>query len=246
MNDETPTGPELPGSDLGIRGRLTGFALYLIGFQLFPVALALPLYSFHFTGAALQRLLFVLYCFGAVLSTLLALRWTAQDRSVPSTFHRVWISLRGRVETWGIEIWAGIGSYFGVMPLILLAFMLSSVLFPIHKHPIIGEFVKADEFTRKLMFVETVFLAPVVEELMFRGLLFTALRDRYGLVFGMIVSGLAFAAVHPGLPGQLLPLWTLGIAFAGVYHWRRSILANIALHMTVNGVTLLLALSQLK
>ena len=39
-------------------------------------------------------------------------------------------------------------------------------------------------------------VAPLHEELYFRGVLFRAVRDRYGLVSGLLATGFGFALVH--------------------------------------------------
>lgn len=56
-------------------------------------------------------------------------------------------------------------------------------------------------------------LAPINEELIFRGALFRYLRQRFGRGTALLVSGLVFGAIHGNLAG-LLPLTLLGIAFA--------------------------------
>ena len=53
-----------------------------------------------------------------------------------------------------------------------------------------------------LFTLAVVVVAPLVEELYFRGLLLGAVRGRYGDVVGVVVSALVFALVHR----QLLPL----------------------------------------
>ncbi len=81
----------------------------------------------------------------------------------------------------------------------------------------------------KLYFVVTaVVLAPVVEEVLFRVLLYTELEKRAGPLVGYVGNSLAFALVH-GLPA-LLPLYFLyGIILT--YAFRRGgAVSAIALH----------------
>jgi uncharacterized protein len=81
--------------------------------------------------------------------------------------------------------------------------------------------------------------APLVEELLFRGLLQNALA-RYLPIWGAIIlSSLAFALVHLQLyaiPG----LMSLSIAFGYLYHRTGSLRTNIILHMANNAFALLL------
>jgi len=81
----------------------------------------------------------------------------------------------------------------------------------------------------RLYFIITaVVLAPVVEEVLFRALLYTELEKRAGPLVGYVGNSLAFALVH-GLPA-LLPLYFLyGIILT--YAFRKSgVVAAIALH----------------
>lgn len=77
--------------------------------------------------------------------------------------------------------------------------------------------------------------APIVEELVYRGLLFRAL-SRFGLWPAAIGSGAIFGAVHASaVPWQsLLPLAVLGIGLALLYHVTGSIIAPIGMHAAFN------------
>jgi uncharacterized protein len=84
--------------------------------------------------------------------------------------------------------------------------------------------------------------APVAEELFFRGFLFRGLRERHGFWFSGVVSAAIFGAVHyQPAPWQdwLLLCTTLafvGLGLAGVYEWRRNLIANMAAHCAFNVV----------
>lgn len=89
--------------------------------------------------------------------------------------------------------------------------------------------------------VAVVVLAPIAEEAFFRGVAFNAwLRER-GVRFAYIASAALFAAIHASLV-SLLPIFALGLALAWVYRRTRSLLAPIAMHATVNGISVTLAL----
>ena len=91
-------------------------------------------------------------------------------------------------------------------------------------------------------------VAPVCEELLFRGLLMRALRRRMSPTMAVIVQALAFALAHPMLSPTLgdfavVPaLFMLG-AVSGVVATRKGDLsASIMMHIGFNLVTTLLAL----
>jgi membrane protease YdiL (CAAX protease family) len=86
-------------------------------------------------------------------------------------------------------------------------------------------------------------IAPVCEELLFRGLLLRALRRRFSTVTAVAVSALAFALAHPALDpswGTLVivpALFGLG-AISGVVAVRRGDLSvSIMLHVGFNLLT---------
>jgi len=91
-------------------------------------------------------------------------------------------------------------------------------------------------------------VAPVVEEFVFRGVVFRGVRDRHGVLPGVAVSALAFGAVH-WVPfaqpaGALMAVSTaaMGIGLAILYERRRTLLAPIVAHVAFNVVGLLAAL----
>ncbi|MPZ87633.1 MAG: CPBP family intramembrane metalloprotease [Nitriliruptorales bacterium] len=85
-----------------------------------------------------------------------------------------------------------------------------------------------------------VLLAPIGEELFFRGLLFQALRRSLRLWPAIVVSGLAFGLSHLELLAFVL-LFPVGMYFAWLFHRRGSLLVPVAAHATFNlvGVALL-------
>lgn len=86
-----------------------------------------------------------------------------------------------------------------------------------------------------------VVLAPVAEELLFRGLLQRLTRRLWGPVPAILVSALVFGMVH-GEPWYLFGLIALGLLLAWVYETTGSLTPCIALHATHNAVSFLLLL----
>lgn len=80
-------------------------------------------------------------------------------------------------------------------------------------------------------------LAPLVEELLFRGLLFRWLEAKIGVRPGILISGLVFGAVHMNL--MAFPSITLlGCLLAALYHRTGNLWAAIFLHAIFNSVML--------
>jgi len=80
-----------------------------------------------------------------------------------------------------------------------------------------------------------VLLAPVAEEMFFRGTMFGRFRARGYAVSGAVISALMFAALH-GVPALLPVPFVLGLATAWVYHKSGSLWPAMALHILNNGV----------
>jgi membrane protease YdiL (CAAX protease family) len=80
--------------------------------------------------------------------------------------------------------------------------------------------------------------APVAEEFLFRGLLFTSLRASAGLVPAALISGAVFGGIHAGSSpvGYLVPLAIFGVGLALLYHWTGSLYPCIALHAINNAI----------
>lgn len=86
-----------------------------------------------------------------------------------------------------------------------------------------------------------VIVAPVAEELVFRGLLYRSIRDRLGVWPGAIISGIAFGLIHFTATGTLLDRLSLqltmmvtGVGLALIYERRGTIVADIAGHAAFN------------
>lgn len=77
-------------------------------------------------------------------------------------------------------------------------------------------------------------MAPVVEELAFRGLLFDALRTRWSFALSAGVSSAAFALMHLQISADGIVIFILGLAMAYGYERTRSLVAVILAHSLYN------------
>ncbi len=88
-----------------------------------------------------------------------------------------------------------------------------------------------------ILFVGGVVVAPVVEELFFRGFVFAGLRQRMGWERAGVISAGLFALVHLQ-PLQIIPIFILGLIFAYLYHRSESIWPAVLMHVVTNGLGL--------
>ena len=82
-------------------------------------------------------------------------------------------------------------------------------------------------------------LAPVAEELLFRGVLLPFLSPRIGLTASVLSTALLFAALHFNA-AAFLPIFLLGLGLGALYALTGHILAPVTLHALFNGVNLAL------
>lgn len=87
-----------------------------------------------------------------------------------------------------------------------------------------------------LMSFAAVFVAPVCEEILFRGYLYGASKKFAGGAAAAVFSALVFAAAHGSL-AALLPLFVVGLALVFVYEKTGSLWAPMAVHFCFNGAT---------
>lgn len=232
---------------------LETFAIWLILFFLINQAIG----SFGLAEDSLYPLLIGFF------SSLLALAWPAL-RGVPWTRLKSDIGLttgKGAIH----ELAFGLLGYLMALPMMivgvlffLLILLISSSpppaaagesfapeAFP--SHPAVDWVLSGDRGFTVIVLLVCV-AAPIVEEIMFRGLLYRYLREtslHRGLlpsaVFSALFSSFLFAAIHPQGLAAVPVLMGLACGFCLVREWRGSLLSSIAAHGLNNYLALSMA-----
>jgi hypothetical protein len=83
-------------------------------------------------------------------------------------------------------------------------------------------------------------LAPIVEELVFRGLLYGWIEGRWGSIAAFIVSSVAFAAAH-WEPAHVVLVFPLGVLFGWIRRRSNSLMPSMVAHVINNGFALVAA-----
>jgi membrane protease YdiL (CAAX protease family) len=83
-------------------------------------------------------------------------------------------------------------------------------------------------------------LAPLVEELIFRGLLYGWIAGRWGTLVAWLVSSITFAAAHYE-PAHIILVLPLGLLFGYLRRRTDSLLPSLAAHVVNNGFAVLAA-----
>jgi len=104
-----------------------------------------------------------------------------------------------------------------------------------------GETLDLVEIT--FFFITTTIAAPVVEEFIFRGMLFRHLRGRAGVLWAMVISSAVFSTLHL-IPSLLAPLFFLGLVLAYVAQRYDSLFPAMVLHAVVNLTAVALLVSE--
>jgi membrane protease YdiL (CAAX protease family) len=201
------------------------------------------------------------------LASLLALAWPVR-RGIG------WDEVRRDVGwTTGERAWLepliGAGGYLCALPLVGIGLVLTLLLLGLQgllgpepspfapaggpAHPIVLQLAESGWWLKlQVLFLASV-AAPIVEETMFRGVLYRHLRDatsRFGTVLSVLVSGmlngLIFAAIHPQGWVAIPALMALAWAFVLLREWRGTLVPAMVVHAISNGVVMLALIAILR
>jgi len=89
-----------------------------------------------------------------------------------------------------------------------------------------------------IVLLSGVIIAPICEEIVFRGYLYKAFRDHFKPWYAIVLSAALFSAIHLE-PLAAVQLFVIGIVLAYVYEKTDNLMAPIALHMLNNAIAFL-------
>jgi membrane protease YdiL (CAAX protease family) len=89
--------------------------------------------------------------------------------------------------------------------------------------------------TRVYLIVFTILVAPVAEEILFRGILYPAIKQAGYPRTAMWATALVWAVIHM-TAAIVLPLFVLGLALAYLYEKTNNLLAPITAHAVFNAI----------
>ncbi len=147
---------------------------------------------------------------------------------------------------------AGVRVILVAIPIWILGFLAVSILtaivfnggrpVPANTRRVFG--AQPTAFALLLAVLVTSVVAPVCEEVFFRGMLYQFLRARLGVVAAVVVSAALFAGGH-GIPLLFPILFFMGCMLAIVFEASRSLYASIGFHAVNNAVAVILVYQQL-
>lgn len=161
--------------------------------------------------------------------------------------HPAWARIIGWPDRSGVVRELAVGAALGIVVRIASAMVAAGVVLVLRgasdRSVDLPEQVSTDlaGWGLAIFAIFAVIAAPVLEEFVFRGLLFRSIADRNGFWAGAIVSAVAFGAFHLLTPGDGLDVLALGLTHVGtgiglawIYWTRRNLLASIAGHGVFN------------
>ena len=153
---------------------------------------------------------------------------------------------------WTVAVRKGIRYGLEILPLVLLASIVVSCIgeylgFDMKAQPIFDclNDPSASVGVRAALMFCAVAAAPILEELLFRGVLLSVVLKGRTFLFGALLTSLYFALMHLHAP-SLLSLLVLSVGFSAGYAATGSILTPIVMHALFNVTGLLLFFAEIK
>ena len=143
----------------------------------------------------------------------------------------------------GRNLWRNVGvgivGYVCMLPLVVVAGTVSSQIArfveqPVRPNPAITILAESGSLWAVLLLaVVAGLIIPIIEEFLFRGVLYGALRKRLGPAASIAISALVFSAFHLNL-FFLLPIFVIGAVLAFVFEKTRSLVTCSVIHIIHN------------
>ena len=135
----------------------------------------------------------------------------------------------------------GINGWLTIVPFVLLVSLIMNSLIDNQNgsNPLLEIVLNNNNYLSFiLLFITTTLLAPLFEEIIFRGILLPTLSRDFGIILGIVISAFIFALAHLSL-GEMPPLFVLGMGLGITRIASGSLLSSVIMHSLWNGLTFL-------
>jgi len=137
------------------------------------------------------------------------------------------------------DVFVGIASYIALMPILAGALLLvvglaNALNYKPPMEPILKLFLK--ERSMPFLLYSTIFVTlcgPIMEEIFFRGFMYSAFKKKAGVIGAIIASSFLFSVLHTSVVG-FLPIMVLGALLAYLYERTGSLIPSITVHIIHN------------
>ncbi|CAN5747741.1 hypothetical protein BH09VER1_BH09VER1_11630 [soil metagenome] len=134
-------------------------------------------------------------------------------------------------------------SFLAVLPLVFFALLLSQYLLGRPSEQPLMLYLRTHSGWADLLplIVTAVIVAPISEEIIFRGYVYGVVRHYAGRWCGLLFSAVFFAAIHGHVP-SLIPLFLLAVCLQLAYEYSGSLWTTMLMHAGFNSLNIIVAL----
>ncbi len=207
-------------------------------FALYLAAYTLVLSTLHQWFPATSNVAFYGVALVFVIAAIFWPRWRGMEPLV-------WKQAMGfhTGEGWRKEMQAGVLGWITGLPMLMVAALLAPLIArwtgADPTHPMVENF-EDHGMGRYGMVALAVIWAPLVEETMFRGLLFPGLASLSRWIVGALVSAFVFAVIHPQGWAGVPAIMAIALTMSALRLTRGSLIAPMTAHALNNGLVSLL------
>ena len=135
----------------------------------------------------------------------------------------------------------GLKGFLMIIPFVLLASLIMNLLVDNQNgsNPLLEIVLNNNNYISfLLLFLTTTFLAPLFEEIVFRGVLLPILSREFGIILGITISAFIFALAHLSI-SEMIPLFILGVGLGTTRLISGRLSSTVIMHSLWNGLTFL-------
>ena len=135
----------------------------------------------------------------------------------------------------------GLKGFLMIMPFVLLVSLIMNLIIENQNgsNPLLEIVLNNNnDISFFLLFLTTTFLAPLFEEVIFRGVLLPILSREFGIILGIIISAFIFSLAHLSI-SETPPLFILGIGLGVTRLLSGRLSSSVVMHSLWNGMTFL-------
>ena len=137
------------------------------------------------------------------------------------------------------NVFYGVVGYLALIPVLILMLVIIAGLISITKYvperqPVVELFLK-EKGTAFLTYSSlfAAIIVPMIEELFFRGFVYSALKKYTGIFWAMTATAALFATLHAHIVG-FFPIMALGMLLAYIYEKTGTLVSSVTVHMIHN------------
>ena len=135
----------------------------------------------------------------------------------------------------------GFNGFLMIIPFVLLVSLIMNLLIDNQNgsNPLLEIVLNNNNFfSFILLFLTTTLIAPLFEEVIFRGVLLPILSREFGIILGITISAFIFALAHLSI-SEIPPLFILGIGLGITRLISGKLSSSVIMHSLWNGMTFL-------